>query len=48
MIHRDGDDDDDTKGKQKEHEPMTGDYDLGDDVGTRVGEGKDDIEDETT
>ncbi len=41
MLFDDGDDTDDTT----ENEPKTGDYDLGDDIGERVGEGHDPIED---
>ncbi len=46
-----GDDDDDNKGKQpdddKEDEPEieAGDYNLGGDIGTKIGEGHDTVED---
>ncbi|MEK7218201.1 MAG: hypothetical protein AAB728_01915 [Patescibacteria group bacterium] len=44
-----GDDDDDKKKPQQDEETETGDtgqYNMGDDIGERIGEGHDPVEDE--
>lgn len=51
MHHHDGDDDNGQKKEdQKEQEPdaVPGEFNPGDDVGTRVGEGHDPVEDDVT
>jgi len=48
MPHRDGDDDQPSKKTPPPEEPIpeTGDYNMGEEIGTRIGEGHDPIEDE--
>lgn len=44
----DGDGDDAAKNKKNGAKPSQGDYNLSDDIGERIGEGHDPVEDEAT
>ena len=47
-FSHDGGDDDDQKNGQQQGDEKTGDYNLGDDIGERIGEGHDQVEDNIT